>query len=546
MKSLITTLNSKFIHTALSLRLLYVSCKDECDIDFKEYTTKDRIDDIVEDLLKMQLDLVAFSTYIWNVDYIKEILVKLRNRQPNLILVLGGPEVSYEPEYFLNNFECDYVMSGEGETSFKQLLLALENNQDTRIKGISQKGFISTYQVQCDLKVVESFDSPYQLERDVKDLKNRIVYFESSRGCPYQCQYCLSSLEVGMRFFSMDYIKENLLYLINHGAKTIKFLDRSFNVNAKRAIEILDFIIENHREGMQFQFEINADVLDKRIMDFVNEKAPKNLIRFEIGIQSTYEPTNEAVKRRQDFEHLSMIIKGLMAGDKADLHLDLIAGLPHESYERFAKSFDDVFAFRAKELQLGFLKMLRGTSLRNDAKKWGYEYQEESPYEMYYNDVLSNEEREHIHIGEDMLEKYWNSGRCVHTLNYLFDHHFNSPFHFFHDFGVYYIEQGYKKMGYQVHELFEYLYNYLNSLGIDCLEYLLEDYFHCFKVKPKKWWPSITKQERNEFINNLDIDTMNKYKINKDLLFRYSMIEKINDHYMIVLYKDYECSIIKL
>lgn len=552
MKILITTLNSKYIHTALSLRLLYVATKDHFDIDFKEYTIKDNIDDIVIELNKMELDVIAFSTYIWNVNQIKEIVVKLKQKQPTLKIILGGPEVSYEPEYFLNHFHIDFVISGEGEMVFPKLLHAIQNHLEYNIPGVSYKKkkqiIVNKTMINCDLSYIETLDSPYLLDRDLPNMKNRIVYFESSRGCPYQCQYCLSSLEKGMRFYSIDYIKKQLKGIIDSNAKIIKFLDRSFNVNPNFALEILEFIVNYHQPHQQFQFEINADVLDQRIIDYVNQYAPKNLIRFEIGIQSTYEPTNKIIKRNQNFKRLSEVICSLVNGNKVDLHLDLIAGLPYESYDRFKQSFDDVFAFKAKELQLGFLKMLRGTNLRKEAALYQYRYQDQAPYEIFENHVLSNEERQHIHICEEMLEKYWNSGRACRTLNYLFDHYITSPFDFFHDFGVFYLEQQFKVIGYQIDELFIYLKQYLDTLNIDVLEYMIEDYLMLFKVKPKKWWqPKIDTTCRKQFIKKLLQSSINStLNLTQEQLYRYTLIEKINNTYILCLYQNFEVKLYKI
>lgn len=536
MKTLITTLNSKFIHTALSLRLLYVSSYKEHDVCFKEYTIKDRLEHIAEDIISMNKDIVAFSCYIWNIKYIQKVCTLLKKYNENIIIILGGPEVTYEPAYFLSHYDIDYVISGEGEIVFSQLLNALENHAKINIDGVSYKGHISEKIACVDLKYIETLDSPYCLPQDVENMSKRLLYFESSRGCPFQCQYCLSSLESGLRFFSEDYLKKQLDIICHSGAKTIKFLDRSFNADAKHAIMILDYIFKNYQPGMQFQFEINADVLSQKIIDFIKENAPLNLLRFEIGIQSTYEPTNKAVKRLQNFERLSEVVKQLMADGKCDLHLDLIAGLPYESYERFQQSFDDVFAFRAKELQLGFLKLLRGTSLRTNADDYGYIYQEETPYEMISNQWLSQSDVQKIHIAEDMLEKYWNSGRFVKTMNKVMDE-VDSPFEFFYQLGCFYQQNKYKTIGYQLDELFQYLDTYLNSPIYH--ELLIQDYLSQFKVKPKRWYQStLSPEERKSVIRRLS----EQYHLQAELLFRYAIVEKLQQGYLVVIYKDYQCT----
>lgn len=535
MKTLITTLNSKYIHTSLSLRLLYVASYKKHDVDFKEYTIKDSLNHIADDICAMHLDVLAISSYIWNIEYIEKLCQMLKIKQPQLIIILGGPEVMYEPEYFLKNYSIDYIISGEGEYVFPELLSALKKGEAVDIKGVSSLRHISQDIACVNLTYVENLDSPYTLRQDQAHLSKRILYFESSRGCPFQCQYCLSSLEKGLRFFSEDYLKRQLDFICHSDVKTVKFLDRSFNADAKHAIMILDYIFQNYQSGQQYQFEINADVLHQKIIDFIRDYAPRDLLRFEIGIQSTYEPTNKAVKRIQNFKRLSEVVQQLMEDGKCDLHLDLIAGLPYESYERFVKSFDDVFAFRAKELQLGFLKMLRGTSLRNDADEYGYIYQQEAPYEMIENKWLTQEDVSKIHIAEDMLEKYWNSGRFVKTMNAIMDEEI-SAFDFFYRLGCFYQEHGYKSIGYQLDELFLYLDTFLKRE--DYHELLIQDYLSQFKVKPKKWYqPTLETSQRKEVIRDL----AQRYHLNQELLFRYAIVEKLSFGYLVVVYKDYQC-----
>ena len=534
MKTIITTLNSKYIHTSLALRLLYVASYHRFDVDFKEYTIKDSLEHIVDDLLERNCDIIAFSCYIWNIEYIEKICHMIRQKAPQTIMILGGPEVTYEPAYFLEQFPVDYIISGEGEEVFPQLLEAIENHRTVDIPGVSDHHHISSIVAVADLHYVESLDSPYQLPQDQKDQGKRILYFETSRGCPFQCQYCLSSLEKGLRFFSEDYLKKQLDIICQSPVQTIKFLDRSFNADAKHAIMILDYIFQHHRPGQQFQFEINADVLNQKIIDFIRDYAPRGLLRFEIGIQSTYEPTNRAVKRMQNFERLSEVVKMLMEDGKCDLHLDLIAGLPYETYERFIQSFNEVFAFRAKELQLGFLKLLRGTSLRNQADDYGYVYQSEPPYEMTENKWLSHEDMKKIHMAEDMLEKYWNSGRFVHTMNAVMDH-VNSAFDFFYDLACFYNQNHYKTIGYQLDELYSYLDSYLPEQYHD---FLIIDYLQQFKVKPKRWYAStLSPQQRKEVIRTLS----EHYHLDKELLFRYAVVEEVQNQYLVVIYKDYQC-----
>lgn len=537
MKTLITTLNSKFIHKSLSLRLLYVACKDRHDIDFKEYTIKDDLVHIAQDILSMHIDILCLSVYIWNVEHIKILCQLLKKGQPDLIIVIGGPEVTYEIDPFLDNFEIDYLLAGEGEIALEQLLACLENHEEVHIQGVSSKDKRDYRLIPpVDLSYIETLESPYLLQRDLKDMKNRILYFETSRGCPYQCQYCLSSLEKGLRFFSMDYLKQQLELILKTDVKVIKLLDRSFNAKTEHALEILDFVFKHYRPGVQFQFEINGDVLDQRIIDFINAYAPDGLLRFEIGIQSTYEPTNEIVKRYQNFDRLCDVIKQLQKNHKIDFHLDLIAGLPLENLQRFSQSFDDVFALYPKELQLGFLKLLRGTSLRNEADQYGYVYNEKAPYELIQSHDLSINDIKKIHLAEDMLQKYWNSGRMPVTMNKVV-RQVSSPFYFFLSLGEYYQVHHFKFFGFQLDELFQYLNMYLNYEYEDDL---IEDYLRLSKVKPKRWW-----QTRIENEKQMKHELIEKYHLNQEDIFRYSLIEKLHDEIIVATYKNYQVEIKK-
>lgn len=539
MKTLITTLNSKYIHKSLSLRLLYVATKDYHDVDFVEYTIKEDLDKIAADIITKKVQIIAFSVYIWNVKLIKELCIKLKKQDQNLIIILGGPEVSYEIDYFLDNYEIDYLISGEGEIAFKQLLDCLENNKEILIQGVSTKDNRSYHQtVPIDLNYLEVLDSPYLLERDFADMSKRVLYFETSRGCPYQCQYCLSSLEKGLRFFSLDYLKKQLELLMKTDVRIIKLLDRSFNANTEHALAILEFIFKHYRPGIQFQFEINGDVLDQRIIDYINKSAPEGLLRFEIGIQSTYEPTNKIVKRYQDFTRLSEVIKQLQTNHKIDFHLDLIAGLPLENLDRFSKSFDDVFSFYPKELQLGFLKLLRGTSLRKDAEEFGYIYDNNPPYELVASNDLTKEDINKIHIVEDMLEKYWNSGKMPITMNKIM-RRVDSPFYFFLELGNYYKDHNFKLFNYQNDEIFKYLNDYLKG---KYLNDLIEDYLRLTKVKPKRWWKAtISKEDGRKIMHEL----IKEYSLNQEDLFRYSIIEKLDNYYLVATYKNYQSIINK-
>ncbi|WP_165045458.1 B12-binding domain-containing radical SAM protein [Dysgonomonas sp. ZJ709] len=534
MKTILTTLNAKYIHTSLALRLLYVANKDRFDLSFREYVIKEDIQAVAQDLLNQNPDILGMSVYIWNVEQTNKLINILKEKNPNMIIILGGPEVTYEPQFFLDKWNIDYIISGEGEFVLGELLEAIQNGVQTEIKGVSNKGYISKEIARADLNKIATLPSPYTLEEDKEAMTNKLVYFESSRGCPYQCQYCLSSLEKGVRYYPQEYIFHNLKYLIDNGAKQIKFLDRTFNLNKDHTHAIFDFLIENYRPNLSCQFEIYADLLSDDIIDYLNQNLKLKYFRFEIGIQSTHEPTNIAVKRKQDFNLLAGNIKKLMDGGKIDLHLDLIAGLPYETLERFIKSFNDVFALKAKEVQLGFLKMLRGTSLRKNADLFGYKYNQSAPYEIEYNNCVSQEELERIHEAEHALEKYWNSGKFTRTLNRLFESHYKDKyFELFDEIGQFYKVQQYPHHGYRLEDVFLNLHHFLLSKDIDLLDLLKTDYYCNFKIRPHGFWEDrIEKKIRKRLLYDIGQDKkfLSKHKLNRRIIEKQAVIDAVSEN----------------
>ena len=533
MKVHLTTFNAKYIHTSMALRWLYVVNKDRFDLSFSEYTIKESVSVVADNILEGGYDVVGISISIWNVKQSRELAKILKEQNPDIIIITGGPEVSYEPQFFINNWDVDYVVSGEGEFVLGQLLDALQKGNNLNIDSVSSKYNISYKTAQADITELIKFPSPYRLEFDNNERRNRITYFETSRGCPYFCQYCLSSLEKGVRYFPGEYIVENLKYLIDSDVKQIKFLDRTFNLNKKHTMTVFDFLIENHRPGLNCQFEIYADLLNDETIEYLNSKVPKNYFRFEIGIQSTHEPTNVAVKRNQNFSLLSSNIEKIMKGDVIDLHLDLIAGLPFETFDRFRKSFNDVFRLRAKEVQLGFLKLLRGTNLRRDALIYGYKFYNEAPYEIISGNDISEVELERIRDVEEALDKFWNSGRFASTMNFLFEGpYFDKYFDFFDEMGHYYKVKNLPRMGYQLEDLFNYLDQFLKSKGIDACDFLREDYYSNFKIRPTGYWSDdISKAERKKLLYTIgqDKDFLSKHNLTRKIIEKQTAINPLKD-----------------
>jgi radical SAM superfamily enzyme YgiQ (UPF0313 family) len=536
MKTVLTTLNAKYIHTSLALRWLYVANKADFDLSFKEYAIKEDVRKITDELLAFNPDIIGFGVYIWNVDKSMEIISMLKSRRPELILIAGGPEVSYEPEYFLRNRAIDYIISGEGEFVLGELLHAIEkkiSKEKIKIESVSSFGRISRKIAKADLKRLAELSSPYMLKEDREDRKNRMVYFETSRGCPYQCSYCLSSLEKGIRYFSLPYIFRNLQDLIDNNAQQVKFLDRTFNLNKKHTKAIFDFLIRQYKPGLSFQFEIYADLLDDEMIEYLNKELPPHYFRFEIGIQSTYEPTNEAVNRKQNFLLPAGKIRKLTDGRKVDLHLDLIAGLPHETFERFGKSFNDVFSLGAAEVQLGFLKMLRGTSLRRNAGLYGYKYSQTAPYEICSHKDINAAEIKRIHAAERALDQYWNSGKFKRTMKILFDTYYKGAyFELFDEVGRFCEENNLPEHSYHLEDIFLNFHRFLLSRNIDLFNELRTDYYSCFKIRPHGFWENkMDKKERKRLLYRIgnDKNFLQQYHLTRQIIEKHTAIDRLDE-----------------
>ncbi|WML38882.1 B12-binding domain-containing radical SAM protein [Neobacillus sp. OS1-2] len=506
MNVICSTLNAKFIHTNLAIRYLKSYAAPEFNIQLKEYTIKDPVMNIVSDLYQAKPAVIGFSCYIWNIEETLKVVNMLKKIDPALIIVLGGPEVTYDTAEWMENYpEVDFIVMGEGEQTFKQLLgeiMTTKNYQN--VNGITYR---ENMQVKNTLQMnkldLKDLPSPYRFPEDVAELGKRVTYIETSRGCPFSCQFCLSSIEVGVRYFDREKIKEDIRYLMANGAKTIKFVDRTFNISRSYAMEMFRFLIDEHLPGTVFQFEITADIMRPEVIEFLNQEAPKGLFRFEIGVQSTNDFTNELVMRKQNFTKLTRTVTMVKEGGKIDQHLDLIAGLPEEDYSSFRKTFNDVFEMRPEELQLGFLKMLRGTGVRLRAEEHQYVYMDHSPYEILSNNVLSFDDIVRIKQVEDVLEKYWNDHRMDHTVEYLVTRVFRSPFDFFQEFGSYWDKQGWSRIGHQLEDLYRRLFTFLEQQSQDNLDVISGlmkyDYLRVHKYKPRKpWWEaSSDKNERS-------------------------------------------------
>lgn len=496
MTIVLTTLNAKYIHTNLAIRYLKSYASPEYEPILAEYTIKDPVLNIVSDIYQKKPSIVGFSLYIWNIEESIKVIRILKKTNPELVIVAGGPEVTYDFDKWLEKVpEIDFIVLGEGERTFKQLLDYHAGKISlNEVQGVAylEDGKLRSTAPGPKLDLRE-LPSPFRFSEDVPHLANRVTYIETSRGCPFSCQFCLSSIEVGVRYFNRDSVKDDIRYLMKNGAKTIKFVDRTFNISRSYAMEMFQFLIDEHLPGTVFQFEITGDIMRPEVINFLNENAPAGLFRFEIGVQSTNDLTNELVKRRQNFEKLSRTVNMVKEGGKIAQHLDLIAGLPEEDYDSFRNTFNEVFAMRPEELQLGFLKLLRGTGLRIQAEQYGYTYIDESPYEILSNNVLTFDDILRIKQTEDVLEKYWNDNRMPRTVEYLVSEVFETPFDFFQQFGTFWETKGWSRIGHQLQDLYTRLEEFLLEFGnadMNIVRSLMKiDYLAHHTFQPRHiWW----------------------------------------------------------
>lgn len=421
-KILLMTLNAKFIHTGLAIHSLKRywdhNGSHGAHVVVKEYTINNTTDDILMDLVKNTYDCIFVSAYIWNIELLSVLFANYNTIRPETYLIFGGPEVTYNPlQQLKNNPFMHAVISGEGEIALVDAIEALINNKPLDlIKGIyvRDKSYDVNHLVKTEMPDMDKLPFPYD---DLSQYEHKILYYESSRGCPYSCSYCLSSATQGVRFKPLAKVYKDLSVFLREKVKQVKFVDRTFNLSKKHAIPILQYLI-NHDNGVtNFHFEINADLLDAEYIRVINGSR-RGLFQFEIGVQTTHEPTMFAINRPITFSTLKENTQALIATGKAHTHVDLIAGLPYETFERFLQSFDECFDIGADHLQLGFLKLLKGTALYDKSIEHAYKIRKESPYEILENKYISFSELSRLKRLEQLVELYLNSGKFLKSLPY--------------------------------------------------------------------------------------------------------------------------------
>lgn len=540
MNILLTAINAKYIHSNLAVYSLKAYAKEYTDhIQLAEYTINHRVEYILQEIYKKKPDVLCFSCYIWNFRYVQELITEIHKLLPELPIWVGGPEVSYEPEAFLNQFPMvTGVMIGEGEETFRELCGHYVNqkhsagNQEEGLSHISgllfrneKKELIRT----PHREPMSMDDLPFCYEH-LEDFENRIIYYETSRGCPFSCSYCLSSIEKGLRFRSLELVKKELQFFLDHKVPQVKFVDRTFNCNHNHAMGIWKYVKEHDNGITNFHFEISADLLTEEEIEFIADMRP-GLIQLEIGVQSTFAPTIQEIHRTMNLSRLETVVKKVQQAGNIHQHLDLIAGLPKEDFATFAKSFQEIYRLKPEQLQLGFLKVLKGSFMYEHQKEYGLVYQSNPPYEVMSTNWLTYEEVLKIKLVEEMLEVYYNSGQFEMTMKVL-EQAYDNPFDMFLELGEYYEAHGLFAMNHSRIRRCEILLDFAREKDAAHEEIYKETltfdlyYRENMKTRPK-WAPELAefKEETRKYCKNGKMSHIEPFFYDMNLLLQKKSVE---------------------
>lgn len=511
MKLLLAAVNAKYIHSNLAVYSMKAYCRAFADhIELAEYTINHQEDEILKDLYRKKPEILCFSCYIWNISFIKELIRNVKKILPDTVIWAGGPEVSYDAEQFLEEMpEVFGVMCGEGEETFRELTqyyVNLERNTEkgTELEKIDGIVFRKGKEIQKTApRAILDMDTlvfPYQ---DMELFHHRIIYYESSRGCPFSCSYCLSSIDKKLRFRSTKLVKQELQFFLDNQVPQVKFVDRTFNCKKEHALEIWRYIQEHDNQVTNFHFEIAADLLTEEEIALIHTMRP-GLIQLEIGVQSTNEDTIREIRRKTSFEKISQKVRQVQAGKNVHQHLDLIAGLPLEGYDSFRKSFDDVYGLRPQQLQLGFLKVLKGSYMYEKREEYGCVYKQREPYEVLSTNWLSYGEICRLKGIEDMVEVYYNSGQFTRTIEAL-EKEFSDAFAMYEALADFYEKKGYFGISHTRIRRYEILLEFLEEQGKEDLAYFRErmvfDLYARENLKTRPVWAGEQKLYKEQIQN---------------------------------------------
>lgn len=489
MKILLAACNAKYIHSNPAVYDLraYASRYKE-SVLLREYTINQTKDEVLKDIYRSKADVVCFSCYIWNISYIKELLPDLKKILPGTAFWAGGPEVSFDAEKILKERrELTGIMVGEGEETFLELAAYYIEGRKRleEIRGIAFRNgetvIHNGWRESMDLSRV-----PFAYEQ-AEDFANRIIYYESSRGCPFSCSYCLSSIDKKLRFRDLSLVKKELQFFLDRKVPQVKFVDRTFNCRHSHAMEIWKYILEHDNGITNFHFEISADLLQEEEMELMSRMRP-GLIQLEIGVQSTNPETIGAIRRTMNLDRLRTSVARIKSFGNIHQHLDLIAGLPHEDYDSFRNSFNEVYAMEPDQLQLGFLKVLKGSAMYQEAEHHKILYKEKEPYEVLGTRWLSYEDILRLKMVESMVEVYYNSGQFQHTLKWIMEE-VQEPFGFYESLGAFYEEKGYGEISHSRIRRYEILLEFLQEkteLSVETVSgYMVYDLYLREKLKKR-------------------------------------------------------------
>lgn len=529
-KTMLLAINSKFVHTNLAIRYIkkYVEKYSDLKIEIFEKTINNHIEDIIADIFRKNPKTLLISSYIWNSEYLYKLIVEIKKVMPNLVLVLGGPEVSYNAIELMEKYrEIDFIIKGEGEKTTLEFL----TKNPSEVKGLyyregNEIKFGDEREAICDL---DEIPFPYEVEEFYE--KGKIFYYESSRGCPYSCSYCMSSIDKSVRNFSLPRVKEDLMTFLDNGIKLVKFVDRTYNLKKERYMELWKFLLSVYKEGTTFHFEISGDLFDEEVIEFL-QGVPKDYFQFEIGVQTTNPETMEIIHRKSDLDRLAKNV--LSIKDNIHLHLDLIAGLPGEDYQTFKNSFDYVYNLKPEMIQLGFLKILKGTEISSQIEKYGYKFLSYAPYEVMENNCITYSEILKLKDVEHILDIYYNSERFPNTLDFIIKNFYEKPFQFFEEMALFYRGKGNFDIGHKVNVYFDEFYEFYKRKGFHDLEKFTEilkfDYFLMEKPKMIPYWlhRNSDKDFYNEVLKGIsDRNVRELYKSTEYEMFNWHIITGI-------------------
>jgi len=475
MKTLLIAINSRNLHTNLGVRYLYTSCiEKQLDVEIYEGNINIRTEELLSKIYRKEISIYCFSTYIWNITEILKLASSLKKLNPFALIIFGGPEASFRYQEFLASPSIDYVIRGDGELAFPELLSEIEENLEKN--PIENSAEHSDKNLKADSianlnQLVENKNIFHQVHADsipfpyanleMLPSKDQLLYYETSRGCPFACSYCLSSSMYSVTYRSLEKVFHELRFFIEQQVPLIKFVDRTWNSNRERAKEILLFILENPSKT-KFHFEVAGDLFDGELLALM-KKLPYDAIQLEIGVQSSNETALEAACRKTDLKKLKANVTEIISWGNIHVHLDLIAGLPYESFDSFGRSFDFVFSMKSQMLQLGFLKLLHGSALRLQWKKYGIVSNDFPPYEVLYTSHILYDEMLQLKLVEEILEQYYNSGRNRYLIDFLLEHFSYSPFTFFLNFSKYLEKEGFFNRKQGPKDSFQFLYQFIKS-----------------------------------------------------------------------------------